>query len=234
MSGAGRHRGGPGRAARVLIPRSLAGLLGCSLLFAGCGPAEFTYVKNAEDQLYFKVPADWTQVDQHSLDEAELQSDPDSATAQVQSELEWSVAYDGHDEPSVSHVLGGHAPEPVVYAKVQELMPEQRDQVSFDQLRNYFLPVTEDVRAVLEQQGRGYPGFELLYDEVLTPGDGLRGIHEIYNYEVDGIVQTFDQTVLVNDDASKVYFFLVRCAASCYRERAEELSGIAQSMTVRG
>jgi hypothetical protein len=99
-------------------------------------------------------------------------------------------------------------------------------------LRNVFLPVTDDAR---EAAATSVPlaGFELLRDEVLTPADGLHGVREVYDYELGGVMHTFDQTALVNNDGSKLYLLIIRCSTRCYRERTGELDTVAQSFTVR-
>ena len=74
----------------------------------------------------------------------------------------------------------------------------------------------------------------LLGDSVLTPGDGMRGVRDVFSYQVQGQQQTFDQTVLANEDLTKVYLLLVRCSSACYSDRRDELQEIAQSFTVRG
>ena len=62
-----------------------------------------------------------------------------------------------------------------------------------------------------------FSGFALMTDEVLTPGDGLRGVHVVYRYRIAaGPPQVIDQTVYLNDDASKLYLFFVRCSTDCY------------------
>jgi hypothetical protein len=56
----------------------------------------------------------------------------------------------------------------------------------------------------------------------------------IYDYELaNGVLHTFDQTALVNNDGSKIYLLIIRCSTSCYRERSSELDAIAKSFTVR-
>ncbi len=197
-----------------------------------CGAPDYTYVKNSGDKLYFKVPAEWSRVDQGALD-VEQFADPDSATAKVQKALNWSIAYDADDKPSPRHVFGPHAAEPVVYARVQRLPPNDRGTVSFDSMRDLLLPVTPTARQSALQQGVRLTGFELLVDDVINPEHGLRGVHSVFNYNVGGVLQTFDQTVLANDDASKVYLLLVRCSAKCYRQRTDEMKTITKSMTVK-
>lgn len=206
----------------------------CATLGAvtACGSSGYTYVKNSDDKLYFKVPAEWERIDQVALD-GEQFADPESATAKVQKALNWSIAYDADAKPSARHVFGPLAEEPVVYARVQRLPPDDRGAVSFDTMRDLLLPVTETARQGAMQQGVQLTGFEPLVDDVINPEDGLRGVHLVFNYKVGGVLQTFDQTVLSNDDASKVYLLLVRCSAKCYEERKDEIETVTESMTVK-
>jgi hypothetical protein len=205
-------------------------------LAAGCASPEFTYVRNDDGQTYFKVPAVWRQIDQKALDALLEQSDPESATAQVRKKLVWSVAYDAHAEPAVQHLYGlGTADEPFVFARVTTLLPSERDALSLNGMRDVLLPVSEEVRAKAEQIP-GYPltGFELLADEVLHPGDGVRGVHVRFNYAVQGAgMQTFDLTSYLSADSQRLSTMLVRCSAACYRERAAEFDRITQSFKVK-
>ncbi|GGK67299.1 hypothetical protein Sme01_09700 [Sphaerisporangium melleum] len=205
-------------------------------VLAGCAGAEFTYVMGSDGQSYFKVPASWRKVDQKALDR-EVFGDLSSATAQARKQLSWTVGYDGFREPSADHLLGGKGDEPFVFAMVSTLTETQRDAVSLDTLRNTVLPVAVDdeTREKLEDtSGYPYKGFELLKDEVLQPGDGVRGVHVVYNLKVlGGPVQTFDQTTYLAADGTRVSVLLIRCSATCYRARAGELDRIAQSFKVK-
>lgn len=217
----GRGRRGPG-----LAP-ALAGLL-----LAACGAPQYEYVKNSEHKIYFRVPATWKEIDQAALTSALIDEPADSARGRALRELNWLKAYDASPNPDVDHLLGIRTDEPAVLARVMELPERARGAVSLDLLRDIFLPVTETARE--QQQRTRIEGFELLRDEVLTPGNGLRGIREVFNYRIGGVTQTFDQTALVNDDASKIYLLVVRCSATCYAERGDELRDVVSSMTVRG
>jgi hypothetical protein len=211
----------------------VAAFIGCVLVaLAGCGSSQYHYVKNSGDNVYFKIPSSWSQVDQGSL-EAEVNGDPDSATAQVAREQQWVVAYDASSDPSVEHVLSVETPtDPIVFARVSQLTEAQLSQVSLDSLRNLFLPVTSAARQQAAAAGQAFDGFELIRDETLT-SDGLRGVRSTYNYEISGGLQTFDLSAFVNDETGKVYMLLVRCSAKCYRERSAELEDIASSLTVK-
>ncbi|GIH99239.1 hypothetical protein Pta02_12480 [Planobispora takensis] len=201
----------------------------------GCAGPEFTYVRHDSGETYFKVPASWHAVDQETLSRFFTQGDPDSATAQVRKELIWLAAYDADAEPAVGHLYGlGSTDEPFVFVRVTTLLREQRDMMSLNVMRDALLPVTESAR----QQASAIPGypatdFELLADEVIEPGDGLQGVHVRFNYAIQGAgTHTFDLTAYLAADGQRLSTMLIRCSASCYRDRAAELDVIAQSFKV--
>ncbi|WP_051753383.1 hypothetical protein [Streptosporangium amethystogenes] len=202
----------------------------------GCARAEFTYVRHDDGQTYFKVPAAWQKVDQTALDKATIGADLESATAQLRKQLIWSTAYDAHSKPSPDHLLGyGTEDEPFVFARIAKLLPEEQDALSLNSMRNSVLPVTETVRKEYAEIP-GYPlkDFELLADEVLQPGDGLRGVHVRFNYAIEGAgTETFDLTSYLAQDGKQISTLLIRCSAACYRKRAGEFDRIAQSFKVK-
>ncbi|MFC4531679.1 hypothetical protein [Sphaerisporangium dianthi] len=221
---------------RLITTAMIAVLVGAA---AGCGGADFTYVMGSDGQSYFKVPASWRKVDQKALDKRVF-GDMSSALAQAKKKLSWTVAYDGFTTPSADHLYVPAAvpDEPFVFAMVSNLTEKQRDAVSLDVLRNAAtLPVvvSEELRKQMEATpGYAFKGFELLKNEVLPPADGVRGVHVVYNYKVaGGPVQTFDQTAYLAADGTRVSVLLIRCSATCYQKRAEELGKIAQSFKVK-
>lgn len=220
-----------------MVKRALhagAAAIAAVALAGGCAAPEFTYVKNSGQKTYFKVPHDWHAIGTRSLDDVLSGTNPDSATTKLRQQLWWSVAYDASADPTPDHLLTNEVTnQPIVYARVAQLTEAQQNAVSLDMLRNAFLPVTDDAR---EAAAATIPltGFELVHDEVLTPSSGLHGVRVIYDYELaDGVLHTFDQTALVNNDGSKVYLLIIRCSTTCYRERSSELDTIAKSFTVR-
>jgi hypothetical protein len=218
----------------MLVKRLILPFAAVALLVGACGAPQYEYVKNSEQQTYFKVPSTWTKIDQEALDEWAAGADPDSATAKIRDELMWTVAYDAADEPAVSHVYGMFpTPSPVAWAKVERLLPEQSDGVSFDALRNAVMPVTEDAREAATAAGSTLTDFELLSDEVVTPEKGLHGVRVVFNYALLGQLHTFDLTALVNDDASLLYMLFLRCSAGCYADRMDEIQEVVTSFTVR-
>ncbi|GAA1825712.1 hypothetical protein GCM10009682_51860 [Luedemannella flava] len=202
---------------------------------AACGAPDYTYVKNSAEKTYFRVPASWQKVDQAGLDYMTQAENPDSASAQLRKKMTWAVAYDADEKPTAAHLFSlASTHHPIAYAKVMHLTEEQANLVSFDALRNLFLPVSDSARASALEAGTLLPGFELMVDEVLTPSDGVRGVRVVYNYELpNGVLHTFDQTTFVNNDASIYYMLVIRCSSRCYKERAAEIDAVATSFTVR-
>jgi hypothetical protein len=200
---------------------------------AACGSPQYTYVKNSGEQTYFKVPAGWHKIDAKPIDPAVTGDHPDSAMAHGRGM--WSVAYDADVHPTADHLLSLISEEPIVYASVYRLTPDEHDAYSLNQLRDSFLPVTENARqaASAQSQGQQLPKLERLLDQELKPGEGLRGIREIYNYVLPiGGVQTFDLTAYLSDDG-QVYLLLLHCSSHCYQSRAKEFNSIVTSFTVR-
>jgi hypothetical protein len=202
-------------------------------MLSACGQPDFTYVRDREGTTYFKVPASFTQLNAYPI-ELYLSGDhPNSASAALRAQMVWSTAFDQSSEPSVNHLLG--STDPFVYASVHKLTDDQRDAVSLNRLRDFVLPVTEQMRSLYEQQATAtgqptmFANFELLGDEVLTLDNGARGVHVRFNYQIGNDVQTFDQTAILDEKGTTVSVMLIGCQFNCYQKRAAEFDKIASS-----
>ena len=206
-------------------------LVASTLVLAGCGAPEFTYVTNSDDRTYLRVPSTWQALDSKSILEG-MGLDPTLDATQAGF---WLEAYDADAAPSVAHLLGTNSTAPAVFVGVRDVPTALRGQVSLDVLRDLWRPVSTSAREQADQsQASPFSGFQLVGDEVLTPGDGLRGVHSVYRYRIlDGPPQVFDQIVYTNDDASKLYMFYLRCSAECYEQRSSEINAVVSSFTVR-
>ncbi len=222
-----QHRSSP-VTARVLLLLSVAALVA---LVAGCGSPEYTYVTNSTDRTYLKVPTTWRQIDGKAMDDA-IGFDP---TLTEEERGLWFEAYDADAEPSPMHLFGPSAAAPAAFVGVQQIPESSRGQFSLDRLRDLFYPVSPSAREAAEMDPTGgVSDFVLVSDQVLTPGDGLRGVHSVFRYRVgDGPMQMMDQTAYLNDDASKLYMFFVRCSTECYEQRQKEIGNVVSSFTVR-
>lgn len=221
------------RGAARAIPLALL----LTLVATGCGAPRYTYVKNSGQRTYFKIPSSWHKINNDDLAKVIL-GNPDSATAQVEKDLFWYVAYDADPHPSITHLTSPFPNEkPFVLAIVQPLTDTQQGAVSLDALRNLGAPVTDTARQQAAAQGQVDENFEWLKDQVLTPGKGLRGVREIYN---ESAADPTDPTALVTtdrvalaSDKGYLYRLIIRCSAGCYRHDKDELNDIASSFTVR-
>jgi hypothetical protein len=208
---------------------SVAGLaLLAVVLVAGCGAPAYTYVKNSGDHTYVKIPASWHLIDQKDLDDA-IGLDP---AEDAKSNGLWLQGYDAAESPSPLHLFGSSTTEPAALVSVQQVPDSSRGGLSLDGLRDLFFPVSPSGRQ--NSQNPQLTGFGLVSDDVLTPGDGLRGVHSVFRYSLGGgPPQMMDQTAYLNDDASKIYVLLVRCSTTCYKDRHGEISTVVSSFTIR-
>ena len=222
-----RHRSSP-VTARALLLLSVAALVA---LLAGCGSPEYIYVTNSTDRTYLKVPASWRPIDDKAMNDA-IGFDP---TLTEEERGLWFEAYDADAEPSPMHLFGPSAAAPAAFVGVQQIPELARGQFSLDRLRDLFYPVSASAQEAAEMDPTsGVSDLALVADEVLTPGNGLRGVHSVFRYRVgDGPMQMMDQTAYLNDDASKLYMFFVRCSTECYEQRQKEIGNVVSSFTVR-
>lgn len=210
---------------------AVSGAVVALLVLAGCGAPEYTYVKNAADKTYLKVPSSWRQIDPAQFT-AVLGSPPAASSA----EGTWIVGYDADAQPALDHLFAPDLSFPLVLVSVDAVPERSRGQVSLDVVRDFRFPVSATARQQLALSGGagGLTDFQLIADEVLTPGNGIRGVHTVYSYRVDGgPPQVFDQRGFINDDASKLYLAIARCSAQCFQQRQQEIEDVVNSFTVR-
>ena len=207
------------------------GVLAVVVLLAGCAGPQYTYVTNSTDHTYLKVPVTWRPIDQKAIDDA---LGLDTTVADSQRGL-WLAGYDADSTPSPDHLFGAEAAAPATLIGVQDVPESARGSYSLDKLRDLFYPVSPQG----QQQAAADPtsaasDITVMSDDVLTPGNGVRGVHTVFRYRVaNGPLQVMDQTLYLNDDASKLYLFFVRCSTECYQQRQKEITSVVSSFTVR-
>jgi hypothetical protein len=194
---------------------------------AGCSLApQYTYVSDSADSAYFKVPPSWHRVPESTLQSAE------GSSSQEGSYL-WSEAFDANSKPSVDHVFAATG-EPVAYASVISLSSTERNDISYNSMRDLLLPVTAEARKAASADHEELEGFQSLSDQVLTDGNNNRGIREIFDYDLGTAPETFDLTVLTNSSTTKLYFLLVQCTETCFASNYKQISDVVNSFTVGG
>ncbi|AEA28628.1 hypothetical protein Psed_6539 [Pseudonocardia dioxanivorans CB1190] len=218
----------------MVVPRLRAAVLGlaaAAALLAACGGPSATYVTNSADKTYLKVPNTW-----HQIDPAQFTAALGTPPADSSAEGTWIVGYDADSAPELQHMFDPQTEEPLVLVSVDGVPEKSRGQVSLDVIRDFRFPVSASARQDLMLSGSAsrLTDFQMIADEVLTPGHGVRGVHSVYVYRLDGgPPQVFDQLGYLNDDASKVYMAIARCSADCFQKRQSEIEGVVNSFTVR-
>jgi hypothetical protein len=196
------------------------------LSLAGCLAPQYTYVSDNADKAYFKVPPSWHQVNESSLQSTEGPSTQEGSYL-------WSEAYDSSAAPSVSHIFSATS-SPVAYASVLSLSSAERNDISFNSMRDLLLPVTQAARNAAASAHESLTGFASLSDQVITDSNNNRGIREIFQYDLEATPETFDLTVMTNAATTKLYFLLVQCSTTCFSANYQEISNVVNSFTVGG
>jgi len=207
-------------AALMIVGLAVVGCIG------GCAAPQYTYVADNADNAYFKVPPAWHEVNENSLHSAEGQQSQEGTYL-------WSAAYDDTVKPSVSQVFSA-TPAPVAYASVLSLNSSERNDISFNSMRDLLLPVTAQARKTAAASHEELNGFASLSDQVITDSNNNRGIREIFDYDLGTTLETFDLTVLVNSATTKLYFLLVHCTATCFATNYNQIAAVVGSFTVGG
>jgi hypothetical protein len=218
------------------LRHTVAGLLAAGAMLvavSGCAAPAYTYAADSHDKAYFKVPSGWHQVNPQSLAQAQANLLGKSAAGQTGGTFSWSRAYAAAPDPPYTSLLTSSS-EPVVYATVQNVKYALRGELSFDLMRDLLFPVTPSARQEAASAGEKLTGFSQISATTFTTKYGMRGINELYEYNVGGQVDTFDQTVLTNTATSKLYLLLVQCYEGCFLAHKSQIAAVINSFTVRG
>jgi hypothetical protein len=202
-------------------------------LLAGCGAPSYLYAADSADHAYFKVPASWQQVSPDKLAAVQNALLTNSAAGPPGGSFIWSRAYSGEAKPALNTLFVG-ARTPAVYASVQSLKDALRSALSFDEMRDLLFPVTPQARQAAAAAGASFTGFTLVSSTVISAPGGVHGINELYEFDVGGLPNAFDQTVLTNSDTTKLYLLLVQCYQDCFASHAAQIKAVVDSFTVRG
>jgi hypothetical protein len=199
----------------------------------GCAAPQFTYVADSGANTYFKVPFGWHRISDVSL--AAQFKTPGRALGQVAGT--WDIAYDADQVPAAVHLFSPNAKQPFAFAFVTPLTATATNALRrspYNGLRDVLLPVTSASRAQAAQGSFPLTHFKLLRDIVLTPGQGVHGVWDTYDYTYPGgITDTFDQVALTDADNTQIYVLIMHCLATCYSQNQREFNTIMSSFTVR-
>jgi hypothetical protein len=193
---------------------------------SACGAPQYTYVADTAAGTYYKVPHGWHQISPQSLNAA-LQAAGGTGAGV------WSTAFDAGTAPSADHFLAANVAQPFVFAEVGTLSSTVSNELSYNMLRDFMLPVTSNSRQQDAASGFPLTNFKQLRDQTITGIKGVHGVRETFQYTFPGgTVDTFDEDVLTNADQTVVYFLLVHCTDSCYSQNQSNIDTVMSSFTV--
>src|SRR4029077_15651130 len=124
------------------VAKGLVG--GCALLLgvglSGCAAPDFTYIANSTTNTYFKVPYGW-----HKISDTSLSNELKVATGGSGGGA-WAGAYEAGLKPTAGDFVSFGTAYPFVFAEVGQLNSTASNSLSYDSLRDFFLPVTQNAR----------------------------------------------------------------------------------------
>jgi hypothetical protein len=193
---------------------------------SACGAPAFTYVADSSAQAYYKVPSEWHQISQTDLNAALKAAGGSSAGV-------WSTAFDASTSPSGNNFLASSLGKPFAFAEVGTLSSDVSNELSYNMLRDFMLPVTSNSRTQDASEGFPLTDFKQLRDQTISGHAGVHGVRETFDYTFPGgAVNTFDEDVLTNADQTVVYFLMVHCTNSCYSQNQNSINTVMSSFTV--
>lgn len=198
------------------------------LALTGCSTSQ-QYAGSKADGAFFAVPNGWHQISNAELNKEEGNTKNQDALDRL-SMVTYQVGYSAVKKVSPEQVfLLDPTDNPVVFARIRDLFPEERNSISLNSLRNVILPVTDLLDGTIENTRN----FQLIDDQEVVDKGG-RGVNLIFSFDFEGKNETINQTALYSTDKSKIYLLIARCTTECYNKNAKQIEKIVNSFTVRG
>lgn len=197
-----------------------------ALTVAGCAPqpAEKFITTDAND-VVIKIPRSWTLV----------QSGPPVGTdGTAATDGSWLGLFDASAKPSLAHAKSVSATEPVAVVQSVVTTKERADQITLDDLRDAYLPVSAAARATSDLTSTlPVSNFTLIHDKEISTKTA-KGVHVSFSYLVEGKgVEYFDQVAVVNTAKTRVHLFLVHCTEACWATHRKAINDAVSSFTVK-
>lgn len=199
-----------------------------ALLLSSCTPSK-QYAGSKNDGAFFSVPNGWTKVSNSELNKEEAKSTNQDDLDRL-SMVTYQEGFTSAAKITPREVfLLNPTDHPVVFARIRDLFPEERNAISLNSLRNIILPIT----SFLDGSKENDRNFQLLDDQEIAEKGG-KGVNLVFSFDYDGINETINQSAIYSNDQNKIYLFIVRCSSECYNKNQKQIDEIVRSFTVRG
>jgi hypothetical protein len=197
--------------------------VGLALLLSGCAGTRYRYLSSTSTRTFLKVPSGWQVYPQHQI-LAHL--DVAVPLAAKRRPLPFYVIFDADPAPSLDHDLAT-ARYPLGEVRVRTLSADEHDSFSMASLRNESIPIDQLLQSDPNAVNVVAP------PSLITHG-GLRGSHLEYTVHTASASFTVDQIGMVDAPTHTVWFLIVGCSTTCYRNNEAAIHRVADSWTVRG
>ena len=185
----------------------------------------YTYVADSTASTYYKVPTQWHQISQKDLNAALQAAGGSSAGI-------WSTAFDASAAPRPTTTTRSASASPSLFAEVGQLSSTGSNELSYNAMRDLWLPVTSTTRQT--DASAGFPGtnFTQLRDQMISGKQGVHGVRETFKYTFGGVTDTFDEEVLTNADQTILYTAPGALHRTCYSQNQNNINTVMSSFTV--
>lgn len=198
------------------------------VMLSACTPSK-QYEGSKSEGVFFTVPNGWTKVDGNALAKEEAKSANQNDIDRL-AMVGYQAGFSKLKKLTARDVfMLQPTTEPVLYVRIRDLFPEERNAISLNTLRNIILPVTEYTDGTRANDRN----FQLIDDQEVVEKGG-RGVLLEYSFDYEGTNETVKQAALYSNDQNKIYLFVLRCSTTCFNKNIKSVDEIVKSFTVRG
>jgi hypothetical protein len=198
------------------------------VMLSACTPST-QYEGSKSDGAFFTVPNGWQKVDGAALNKVEAKNANQDELDRL-SMVTYQAGFTKAKKINPKDIfLLEPTKDPVLYVRIRDLFPEERNAISLNTLRNLVLPITDYLDGTIPNDRK----FELYDDQEINEVGG-RGVSLLYSFDYNGVNETVNQVALMSNDQNKIYVFIIRCSTECYNKNIDEIDEIVNSFTVKG
>ena len=198
------------------------------VMLSACTPSK-QYEGSKSEGVFFAIPNGWTKIDGNELAKEESKSANQNDIDRL-AMVGYQAGFSKLKKLTARDVfMLQPTAEPVLYVRIRDLFPEERNAISLNTLRNIILPVTEYVDGSRSNDRN----FQLIDDQEVVEKGG-RGVLLEYSFDYNGTNETVKQAALYSNDQNKIYLFILRCSTVCFNKNVATIDEIVKSITVKG
>ncbi|MEM8924780.1 MAG: hypothetical protein AAGD35_14855 [Actinomycetota bacterium] len=193
---------------RRIRPLLLAAAL--AAVAASCSlEQEHGYAQSDDGSLSFRYPRAWT----------DLELQPVS--------LEWVAGLHGADD-GVEAPTSLASDNPLIAARVEQLEPDTRDQVTLVNLRRSVLP------SGIDPAIPGTPGVQLLFHNTIVDDNGFEGHHVRFEAELeDGGTARIEHLAVFDRERRRIHSVRASCTPACFDANRAIIDELFDSVRLR-